>query len=158
MLKEPRFWAAIAFGIIAGMPSDAFSERIDSYAFVKDDGSLEIENHRIHLYGIDIPPTNRTCRTFEQPVKCGSRASLALDFKIGSNFVDCETVEEYADGSITAICRVDGEDLGAWMLTQGWARALPNAPSAYAALEQMARGRGMGIWGFQIDRIQKPPR
>ena len=83
---------------------------------------------------------------------------LALDFKIGSFFVDCEKMGENDDGSLIALCRVKGEDLSAWMLQQGWAVALPDAPFEYQALEKIARARGKGIWGRIIDEYQVQPR
>lgn len=123
---------------------------LSSYAYVLEDGSLEVNRNKIWLYGIHIPPTDRTCRTYESPVVCGPRAILALDFKIGSFFVDCEKMWDREDGGIVALCKVHGEDLSAWMLQQGWAVALPDAPFEYQTLEKIARARGKGIWGKVI--------
>jgi len=107
------------------------------------------------LYGIYIPPTEQSCRTFERPVQCSTRAALALDFHIGVEFVHCEETARNADGTITGFCTVKGEDLSAWMLRQGWAVALPDAPFEYAALEKIARTRGLGVWRFPVDVIPK---
>ncbi|HVK56558.1 MAG TPA: hypothetical protein VM532_16205, partial [Burkholderiales bacterium] len=71
-------------------PLHAQSEtEISSYAFVQEDGALRVSGNVIHLYGIYIPPTGHTCYTFIRPMPCGTRASLALDFKIGVEFVHC---------------------------------------------------------------------
>ncbi|MFA7095874.1 MAG: thermonuclease family protein [Gammaproteobacteria bacterium] len=132
----------------------AQASEIVSYAFLNDDGSLRVRGHTIRLYGIYIPPTDDTCRTFERPVKCGPRAVLALDFKIGADFVHCKPVARNADGSIEAICR-DGEDnLNEWMLMNGWAVARPEAPFEYKAMEEIARERHLGIWGIPVDVIR----
>jgi endonuclease YncB( thermonuclease family) len=135
-------------------PATGGAADIVSYAFVQDDGSLKIQGRTVRLFGIYIPPTERTCRTFVRPVKCAPRAVLWLDFEINSRFVRCDKVAEYTDGSIGAYCRVDGEDLGAWLLTQGWALASPEAPFEYRALEKIARTKGVGVWGFPVDRIR----
>ncbi|HYE36315.1 MAG TPA: thermonuclease family protein [Methylocaldum sp.] len=131
----------------------ASANRLNSYAFVNDDGSLRIRGQIVRLYGLSIPPTARICWTFIRPIQCAPRASLALDLKIGTRFVDCETLAKNADGSLTAVCRVNGEDLGAWMLAQGWALALPDAPVEYLQLEGIARQRGVGVWGIPVDRV-----
>jgi endonuclease YncB( thermonuclease family) len=131
------------------------STDISSFAFVQDDGSLKVSGYHIYLYGIYIPPTDQSCYTFVRPIPCGTRASLALDFKIGGDFVHCMPTAHNADGSITASCTFDGEDLSAWMLQSGWAVALPDAPFQYAALEKIARAKGIGIWGVSIDIIRK---
>ncbi len=142
------FWAQ---GVVN---HDALAEddEIASYAIVKTDGSLRVSGHTIWLYGVYIPETDRICRTFIRPVKCAPRAILQLDFKIGSHFVHCDPITQNEDGSLNAICRVKGEDLGAWMIKHGWAVALPNAPFKYKVLEEIARERNRGIWGRIIDR------
>jgi endonuclease YncB( thermonuclease family) len=89
-----------------------------------------------------------------------TRAVLALDFKI-QRFVRCREVGENLDGSIDAFCTVnhsrfdDGEDLGAYLIGEGLALALPNAPFAYHAEEKIARANGRGVWGFQVDSIRR---
>ncbi len=136
---------------LSSWPLHAQAGEIVSYARVMDDGSLKVKGYTIWLYGIYIPATDRTCRTYEIPVRCGPQAVLALDFKIGPFFVDCEKKGENDDNSISALCTVKGEDLSAWMVKEGWAVALPEAPFEYQVLEKIARTKGLGIWGRSID-------
>ncbi|HJV53163.1 MAG TPA: thermonuclease family protein [Noviherbaspirillum sp.] len=126
---------------------------LSSFAFVQEDGSLKLAGYIVHLYGIHIPPTDQTCYTFIQPMPCGTRASLALEFQIAGDFVHCTERAANPDGSITASCRANGQDLSEWMLQKGWAIALPDAPFQYTALERIARARGIGIWGIPVDTI-----
>jgi endonuclease YncB( thermonuclease family) len=64
------------------------------------------------------------------------------------------------DRSLVGRCRVNssrfdpGEDLSAYLLEQGWAVALPDAPFEYQTLEKIARSRGFGVWGTPVDNIQ----
>ena len=146
---------------IGAAPSQASADA-GRLGFVQDDGSLKVGGRTVRLHGIYIPPTRRTCRTFLLPPRCGSRAALALDFRI-QGFVYCDTVGRNADGSISAVCRVDGEasrlgsreDLAAYLLSQGWAVALPDAPFEYMTLERIARVHNRGVWGFQVDSIHR---
>jgi endonuclease YncB( thermonuclease family) len=128
---------------------------ISSYAFVEEDATLKVSGEHIRLFGIYVPPTERTCYTFVRPPPCGSRGALALEFHIGVEFVHCEEKSRFADGSLSALCRVRGEDLSAWLLQQGWAVALPDAPFEYAAVEKIARTRGLGVWGIPVDVIRR---
>lgn len=146
-------FAAIIVGIL-GLCAAAAAADISSYAFVQRDGRLRVDGHTIQLYGIYIPPTEETCRFDERPVRCSSRAALALEFKI-SGFVRCRPVEHNDDGSLTALCRADGDDLSAYLLQRGWALALPDAPFEYIALERIARQRNLGVWGFPVDRFPR---
>lgn len=141
--------------LAAAALSAAAQDEISSYAFVREDGTLQISNYTIRLYGIYIPPTDRTCYTFVRPVPCGSRALLALEFKIGGDFIRCTPRSTNPDGSIAASCRSGDQDLSEWMLQQGWAVALPDAPFAYTAMEKIARARGLGVWGIPLDSIPR---
>lgn len=150
-----RIWAAGILAALAafggtGVLFQAQAEEIVSYALVQTDGSLKVDGRTIWLYGVYIPETDRTCRTFIRPVKCMPRAVLQLDFKASSYFVHCDPITENEDGSVNAICRVQGEDIGAWMIEHGWGVALPDAPFAYQVLEKIARRKSRGIWGRVI--------
>jgi endonuclease YncB( thermonuclease family) len=129
-------------------------------AIVRSDGSLLIHERVVRLDGIYIPPTNRECRSWISPVRCDSRAVLALDFKV-NGFIHCFSQSENQDGSINAVCYVDrtnfdpGEDLAAYLLERGWALALPSAPFEYQALEKIALSQGVGVWGYQVDSITR---
>jgi endonuclease YncB( thermonuclease family) len=152
----PSFtFALIGAAMLSAIVSHHASAEISSFAFVQPDATLRVSGETIRLYGIYVPPTDQSCRMFERPIECGTRASLALDFHIGVEFVHCEERVRYQDGSLSALCRVRGEDLSAWMLQKGWALALPDAPFEYTALEKIARARGLGVWGIPIDVIRK---
>jgi endonuclease YncB( thermonuclease family) len=132
-------------------PSTEFSD----FAAVRPDGSLQMGDRLVRLYGIYIPPTDETCYTFIRPIPCGPRAVLALDFRIAGDFVHCTPRAVNPDGSIAANCSVGGEDLSEWMLQRGWALALPDAPFQYAAMERIAQVRGIGIWGIPIEAVRR---
>ena len=131
--------------------------KLVSYAQVRPDATLLVGSRVVRLYGIYVPPSEYTCRSFLRPVKCGSNAVLALDFKI-RGFVHCEPVAKHRDRSITALCRNRGVDLGAYLIERGWAVALPNGPFEYQVLEKIARERNMGVWGFHGVVVSPPPR
>ena len=141
--------AALALGIGAAAAAD-----FTSYALIRNDGSLIIQSRVVRLYGIYIPDTGNTCRSITSPVECGSRAALALEFKTGNQFVTCREVAAFTDGSVSAVCWVEGEDLAAYLIRQGWALARPGAPFEYTALERIAERRGLGVWGFQVDSFR----
>ena len=143
-------------GLLAAITISA--REFSSYTSVEDDGSLQVGGRKVNLYGIYIPPTNYTCRSFFRPPVCGSRAALALDFKI-QGFVHCDEKGVHADRSIIATCYVNrshfskGEDLAAYLIREGWALASPEAPFEYHALEKIARQQFVGIWGFSVDNV-----
>jgi endonuclease YncB( thermonuclease family) len=121
-----------------------------SYAIVQPDSTLSISGNTYRLFGIYIPASGQACRNFERPPNCGTHAALALDFKVGVNFVNCEPRKQNRDGTITARCTVNDEDLSAYLIERGWALATPEAPFEYQALEKIARNRGVGVWGIPV--------
>jgi endonuclease YncB( thermonuclease family) len=156
VFRYPSFVSALIGAVmLSTLVIQQATAEISSFAFVQSDGTLRVSGETIRLYGIYVPPTDQSCRTFERPIECGTRASLALDFHIGVEFVHCEVKLRHQDGSLTALCRVRGEDLSAWMLQKGWALALPDAPFEYTAFEKIARARGLGVWGFPVDVIRR---
>ena len=141
----------LAIAIAMGSVAAAAAPDIVSYAIVLDDGSLRVQGRTIRLFAVFIPPGERICRTTIRPVRCAPRAALALDFRIGARFVRCQRTGGRRDGTLVAICRVDGQDLGAYLIGQGLALAGPKAPFEYSALERIARARRLGLWGFPAD-------
>jgi endonuclease YncB( thermonuclease family) len=141
---------------LALLPEVGAARELIGHAIVREDASLLIKEEVVRLDGIYVPPTDRQCRAWIVPVRCDSRAALALDFKV-SGFVHCFTAGENDDGSINATCYVDrtrfrpGEDLAAYLIQNGLALALPDAPFEYQALEKIARAQGVGVWGYTVD-------
>jgi endonuclease YncB( thermonuclease family) len=132
---------------------------IVSYAIVQDDATLRVRGKTIRLYGVYIADTRPFCDSTFRPTRCQTRAAVALASRI-QGFVRCVPQVRYEDRSIGAFCSIRGTgtpsreiDLGAWLIEQGWAVALPQAPFAYHTLQEIAKANGRGVWGFQADRI-----
>ena len=146
--------------LVAGLclATPALGYEISSYAGVNDDGTLRIKGKTIRLFGIHIPETTETCSQNRIPRICGSRASVALEFKI-DGFVSCALLKRHKDSTYTGQCRVnvsafdEGDDLSAYLLQKGWAVALPDAPFEYHTLEKIARSRSFGVWGIPVDNV-----
>lgn len=156
-MKQTKYIRLLILGVLLAMATASVTAReLHSYASVQDDGSLRIKRHTVHLYGIYLADNTTQCRSNIRPVRCASRSVLALDFKV-QGFVRCFPQTENEDGSLNAICYVgrtsfeEGEDLGAYLIQNGWAMALPDAPFEYHAMERIARHNDRGVWGFTID-------
>jgi len=153
---SPLSLGATLFLVLAAAGTQA--GELVGHAIVQSDASLLIKGEVVRLDGIYAPPTGRDCREWIQPVRCDSRAALALDFKV-KGFIRCFPTGENDDGSINATCYVDrtsfdpGEDLAAYLIQRGLALALPDAPFEYHALEKIARNQGVGVWGFTVDSV-----
>jgi endonuclease YncB( thermonuclease family) len=115
-------------------------------ATVIDGDTIEINSQRIWLFGIDAPELQQTCVADGQTYQCGQQAALALTDHVGQQTVACEQRETDRYGRIIAVCRVDGADLGAWMVSQGWALAYFLYSRDYLEQEDAARTAWLGMW------------
>ena len=160
MTRSRNVALAIVLAFLTPGPADAVPAQLSSYAIVQSDGTLKVQGYTIRLFGIYIPPGERRCEARIRPVRCGSRAAVALRTKV-TGFVDCRPQGVYEDGSVAAICYSDavfrnrGVDLGAWLIEQGLALAGPGAPFEYRALERIAERQGRGVWGFFVDDFDR---
>jgi len=150
-------WSILIAVTWLGAAGPAHAYDMTTYAIVQDDATLKMRGKTVHLFGIHVPDTGRDCRTFIRPAKCASRAALALDFKKGAHFVHCDVLWRNEDRSVTAQCSVEGEDLSKYLISRGWAVALPNAPFEYKVAERIARRRNLGVWSLPADVIQRRP-
>lgn len=150
--------AVLMLAVFLVWPDAINAREIVSHARINDDASLRISGKTVRLAGVHIPDTNRTCKNYRSPPVCGSRAAVALEFKV-DGFVRCQIVSKNTDSSLNGVCWVnsgsfdEGDDLGAYLLERGWAVALPDAPIEYQTLEKIARARGFGVWGIPVDNI-----
>jgi endonuclease YncB( thermonuclease family) len=147
----------LGLGIALG-PDVVAAGDIESYAIVQDDATLRVRGETIRLYGVHIADLRPFCDSTFRPTRCQTRAAAALASRI-QGFVRCVPQVLYDDRSIGALCSIRGTgtpsrqiDLGAWLIEQGWAVALPEAPFAYHTLEEIAKVNGRGVWGFQADQ------
>lgn len=152
-LKTAAAAAAISL-LTAATPAAAGD--ITSYAWPLDDGSLSVGGRRVRLQGISIPPTDRICGAPDMPTTCGPRAVVQLARKIGAEFVRCQDLGYDESGAMLGRCSVLGEDLGGWMVLNGWAMAGADAPLEYQQWERLAESRQLGIWGRPVDNIIRP--
>ncbi len=61
--------------------------------------------------------------------------------------VSCEGKDTDRYGRLVARCTAGGENIGEWMVRQGWALAYRRYSRDYAGQEEAAPAEDAGIWG-----------
>jgi len=108
---------------------------------------IEIHGQRIQLFGIDAPEAGQHCEAADgRAYRCGQEAARALAAHIGQQTVACEPRDTDRYGRIAAVCRLGGEDLNAWLVSQGWALAYRHSSTDYVREETAARAAKRGLW------------
>jgi endonuclease YncB( thermonuclease family) len=115
-------------------------------ASVIDADTIEIHGQRIRLFGIDAPEGRQTCELNGQPYRCGQQAALALADYIGQRTVRCESRDIDRYQRVVSVCYVRGRDVGAWLVSEGWALAYRRYSLEYVDEEDGARTDRRGLW------------
>jgi len=148
----------LALGALWGGSAHA---QIVGPAVVQPDASLIVNGRRLVLADIEITPAGRVCDTKILPAFCGIPAAIALRTKI-VHFLSCRLRVDLPDRA-AAVCRhgalypQTGEDLGAFLIAEGWATATPAASPLYHTMQTIARSNGRGAWGVRLDQLINPP-
>ena len=128
-------------GSVIAVPLHA---RISGVATVTDGDTLKIGPERIRLHGIDAPESAERCRAGGRTWVCGAAATRVLRSRIAGRPVECAERDRY--GRIDAVCRVDGADVNAWMVAQGWTVAYRKYSTDYVSHEAAEKAARRGVW------------
>ncbi len=120
---------------------------LSGVAVVIDGDTFRLDGTHIRLFGIDAPERREQCVSLEAAVwDCGRESTGVLRRFLGTRPVTCAAEDTDKYGRTVATCTVGGEDIGRWMVRNGWARSYPFFSRRYVADEADARRHGKGIW------------
>ena len=122
------------------------NSRLTGSARVIDADTIEIGDTRIRLYAVDAPEGAQRCYVGGSPKRCGASASDALEDWIAGRTVACIGFDTDPYGRTVATCRVGGEDVGRWLVQNGYAVAYRDFGEDYVCDEAEAERAGRGIW------------
>lgn len=109
-------------------------------------GEFGSGGYRVVLAGVRPTPAGETCGRGDASWPCGVHARTAFRNRLRGRALACVVPPAPPAAPVTTPCRLGGQDAGAWLVGQGWARADPADPR-YAALEEEARKAGRGLHG-----------
>lgn len=134
------------------LPEQEEAGRLAGPARVIDADTLDIGGTRIRLHGIDAPEGNQVCRNAEGwEYACGDHATAAMIRMVDGQEVLCEERDIDRYGRVVAVCRVEGTDINAALVSAGWALAYRRYSEDYVAEEEHARAQGAGLWAGEFD-------
>jgi endonuclease YncB( thermonuclease family) len=111
---------------------------------VLDATSFESSLHEIQLIDIEGPTRDAVCKDAAGlRWACGLRGRAALHNLLRGSKLSCRSINNAAAKRLHAYCAIAGQDLGAALVRNGWAR--PRS-SAYAAELAEARQNRAGLW------------
>ncbi len=144
-----RYLVCFVFALL--LPSIAIAQSFRGRAQVIDGDTIALEGleARIRLYGIDAPEGRQTCQTeASQKYLFGPKSAQALQELITRNgHAVCEQTDRDRYGRVVAVCMVNGRDLSAELVRQGWAVEYGRySDGRYMANQTAARTGKRGLW------------
>lgn len=130
-----RRLAAAAAALLLGVPAAAAQRVVDG-------NSLVLDGTTYRLHGIDAPDPAQIC---VDGWPAGYAAEEYLSELIEGRHVTCTPTTGDRKGEMVAICRADGVDLGAAMVTGGYAFAFVPYSARYITQEDAARAAHRGV-------------
>ncbi|GAA4129082.1 thermonuclease family protein [Aminobacter aganoensis] len=115
-------------------------------------GLIEAKGFSVAISGVSAVDTSETCSFEGKEWNCGVRARTAFRSFLRSRAVVCDVPPDAERGVIVARCRVGKQDVGEWLVANGWARADADGP--YAEAGQKAETEKKGIFGAAPERIE----
>jgi endonuclease YncB( thermonuclease family) len=133
---------ALLFFVCAASAAD-----ISGLPRIVDGDTIAIGDVKIRLAGIDAPETDQVCLDARAPRwTCGIEARDRLTQHIADRSIQCTPTGQDAYHRTLAVCRLDSEDLNAWMVHQGWALAFVRYSRIYVGEETPAKKALRGMW------------
>lgn len=129
--------------VIAGVWLDGTTPQLAGRAQVADGDTLRIGGQRVRLIGLDAPELEQPCFDADgREWSCGAAARGFLADLVGGKQLSCQGSGRDRYRRVLARCTVGGQDIGASIVTAGWAQA----ELAYGWEQGEARSGRRGIW------------
>jgi len=120
---------------------------------VIDGDGFILDGREIRIWGIDAPELTQECvGRAGGVIPCGKHAKRFLGQILADSAPVCETVTHDQYGRHISRCQVNGQDLGALMVSSGWALDFERfSHGAYAGMQAVAKREKRGLWQGRFD-------
>lgn len=133
--------------LLLGLAAPALAETVTGIVEVTDGDTIRLGETRVRLHGIDAVELDQTCTRPDGSVwACGRWARDVADRRFGGRRAVCETAGTPSYGRMVARCKVEGTDMGGWLVTRGVAVAAIRYSTEYADAAKEALFAERGIW------------
>lgn len=106
--------------------------------------TFEAMGYTLAIAGTQGLEPDETCTSAGVSWPCGMRARTAVRLWLRGRALNCQPPP--ADKKqVVVSCQLGKQDVGAWLVANGWARAVEGGP--YAEAQRKARQAGVGIFG-----------
>ncbi|TGR08244.1 thermonuclease family protein [Mesorhizobium sp. M4B.F.Ca.ET.190.01.1.1] len=142
--RPPLGELGLAYWPKTPMPGD-WREMLLYRPIATSSATFEAMGRTVAISGaLGIEP-DRSCSFHEAAWPCGQRARAAFNAWLRGRALKCFVPPDVDRFAIAAPCKLGKQDVGAWLVSNGWATALPGG--IYGKAEATARSAEMGMFG-----------
>src|SRR5262245_31702263 len=106
-------------------------------------GMFEAMGYTVTVAGTDIIDPDEKCVFKGKSWPCGMRARTAFRAFLHGRAVTCALPPDGDKKGVAADCRVGSDNVGEWLVSNGWARAAENGPYRDAGKEAQSSAKGI---------------
>ncbi|WP_062212344.1 thermonuclease family protein [Aureimonas sp. AU12] len=136
---------ATVAAIVPSEPQPDF--RRFSQPIAVDSGTIQAGQTTLRVEGVEPIAPDARCSDGARSWPCGVRARTAFRAWLRGRSLLCSVPADAGD-DVTVPCLLGEEDVGQWLVSNGWAAAAPG--SRYADAQTQAKEARRGIWEFEI--------
>lgn len=145
-LSRPFGWA-LAVLIVQPASLAQATTVVEGLARVVDGDTVTIDGRKIRLEGFDAPETDQLCLSASRKSwPCGVEARDHLQEHTAGKVWRCVLNAQDKYGRDLGVCSVEGQDIGQWMVRQGWAMSFTRYSHRYDADQEFASAGLRGLW------------
>ena len=138
--------------------SNSIAEEISVIPKVVDGDTVNIDNYKFRLEGIDAPEMRQQCKkeslkisstigfTFYKDYSCGKVSKEKLINKISGSEIKCIFTTKDRYKRYIATCFKEKTNLNQWMVRNGYAVAYRRYSKKYVPDEDFAKENKLGLW------------
>lgn len=116
---------------------------------VTDGDTIRLAGTTYRLWGIDAPETRQACA---DGWPAGVQATGKIEELMAGHAIACEPRTKDRYGRTVALCRADGKDIGAAMVSAGMARAFTRSSADYVDQEKAAIGARASVHAHDCEK------
>ncbi|MBZ9810534.1 thermonuclease family protein [Mesorhizobium sp. BR1-1-9] len=126
------------------MPGD-WGETLLFRPIATSSATFESMGRKVAVSGVASIEPKATCSFHDVAWSCGQRARAAFNSWLRGRALKCVVPPEIERFAIAAPCNLGKQDVGAWLVSNGWAIALPTG--IYGKAQAVAEDAEVGIFG-----------
>ena len=154
-MQKKIYYKILIFYIIFFLQLNSFAAIFEGIPRIIDGDSLEINNNKIRLFGIDAPERKQICKkpyliisflNFQRNYECGLMATNELKKFINNRIIKCISESKDRYNRYLSTCYLKNKDINSWLVKNGYAIAYRRYSKKYVLEEQYAEKNKLGIW------------